>query len=81
MPARAEVPVRRPAKAPDPGSADDLLPRTSFLNWAADEMSQLRESITGDTSREERFQVQNRIATLSAATNGYGQWLHRTSVL
>lgn len=47
----------------------------SFLNWAVEEMDRLRSRITPDTTRDERFRIQNQVATLGAAAHGYGQWL------
>jgi hypothetical protein len=81
MPVLTDISERTLRGLPVWPDGEAVLPCTSFLNWAADETARLRGTITGDTSREERFQIQNRIATLSAAANGYGQWLYRTAFL
>jgi hypothetical protein len=49
--------------------------RPSFLNWVLDETDRLLATVSMESSREERFRVQNRIADLNAAAYSYGQWL------
>ncbi len=68
------------AEALAPGIARDLEagvpPRApSFLNWVLEETERLRGTITPETTRDERFRIQNQIATLSGVAHGYGQWL------
>lgn len=73
-------PVMPPAAELCPGIAlqlDEAAPtRTpSFLNWAVEEIERLRTRITSDSTREERFEIQYRIATLAGTAHAYGQWL------
>jgi hypothetical protein len=51
----------------------------SFLNWVVEEIDRLRAGITSDTTREERFRIQNDIASLSGPAHRYGQWLYHRS--
>ena len=51
----------------------------SFLNWAVEEMDRLRASITPETTPDQRFQIQNRVATIAGTAHSYGQWLYRAA--
>jgi hypothetical protein len=55
--------------------------RPSFINWALDEIERLHTRITPDTPRQERFEVQNRIATIRGTAHVYGQWLYANARL
>lgn len=48
----------------------------SFLNWAVEETDRLRATITPETTRETRFEIQNRIAAIAGTAHAYGQWLY-----
>lgn len=70
---------RSTASSAPPPDADELGAGhpPSFVNWAAGEVTRLRASITTDTTREERFQIQSRVGALLGVAHSYGLWLYR----